>query len=530
MAIDFKDAFRSVFLRWLRLVLEYLNIPREFRGWFWALYKDLAFTIVVNGAKSGKIWVKRGMMEGHPPSMPCFVTAMIPLLIVLKRRLQGVKIHNGVTRKIFAFADDLKLILREPQEIHMIFGIIKKFQNVSGLEMHMDPGRDKCQALTFGNHRIYNNWPNWITIKDVVNILGILYGNRREMTLEHLNTDLVKKKVLQKLFASEGIRGTVLQKIRFANTYLLSKIWYVSQIFILEKSMLMEIDRRIRNFIFAGENERPVRAICYRPSEMAGLNLTCVVNKSRTFMVKNMFIEIEENDELGNIGIEVYGNKTDKEKIVRRGINTKFIKGIYQCFLQEKIGTIDNPVDSRAEKKNPEVDWKNSWKNWSLSRGISAQLKYFGWCLIQDMVHVPSRNHRRGANKECQNLIYDQDLEEMEICGQFGDLKHTLAECQISQEKFLELKAILELFLRKTLTMDQIFFLSFRHFDKKKRKMGVWMIINSLYYIFHHKESRCEDMLRVLKQDLYFHLMRERGFVPKVYISVILEILENREV
>ena len=127
-------------------------------------------------------------------------------------------------------------------------------------------------------------------------------------------------------------------------------------------------------------------------------------------------------------------------------------------------------------------------------------------------------------------MIYDQDLEEMEICGQFGDLKHTLAECQISQEKFLELKAILELFLRKTLTMDQIVFLSFRHFDKKKRKMGVWMIINSLYYIFHHKESRCEDMLRVLKQDLYFHLMRERGFVPEVYISKVLEIIENREV
>ena len=77
VAIDFKDAFRSVLFRWFRLILERLGVPMEFRNWFWALYKNLAITIVINGAKSGKIFVNRGMMEGHPPSMSCFVTAMI---------------------------------------------------------------------------------------------------------------------------------------------------------------------------------------------------------------------------------------------------------------------------------------------------------------------------------------------------------------------------------------------------------------------------------------------------------------------
>ena len=118
----------------------------------------------------------------------------------------------------------------------------------------------------------------------------------------------------------------------------------------------------------------------------------------------------------------------------------------------------------------------------------------------------------------------------MDVCGHFGDLKHTLTECQVSRDKFSELKAILEIFLQKTITMDQIFFLSFRHFDKRKRKMAIWIIINSLFYIFKHKESSGADMLRVLKQDLRFHLMRERGFVPKIYISGIMEILENRDV
>ena len=527
VAIDFKDAFRSVLFRWFRLILERLGVPMEFRNWFWALYKNLAITIVINGAKSGKIFVNRGMMEGHPPSMSCFVTAMIPLLIVLRRKLQGVRIHNGARRSIFAFADDLKLYLKEPQEIHQVFEIIQKFQTVSGLEMHMDPGRGKCQALPFGSHRVYNNWPNWITIKEVVNILGILYGNKKEVTLEQLNTDFVKKKVLRKLYAADGVRGTVLQKVQFANIYLLSKIWYVAQVFILDKGMLKEIDRQIHKFIFAGENERPVRALCYRPKEMGGLSLICVDNKSKTLLIKNMIKEKDENEQRGNLGLKIYGNMKDLERILNSGVNVKSLKDTYRYFLQDRIGTTDNPIPSRSEVRNPRICWKNSWKNWSKSRGISAELRYFGWSLIQDMVVVPSRHHRKDTSKDCPRLVYDEDLEEMVNCGKFGDLRHTLAECPMTREKFLEFKSVLETFMEKEITTEEILFISFSHFDKKKLNMGVWITINSLYYIYKHKESGCAEMLRIVKEDLYFHSMRERGFVPKKYFSDIFEILEN---
>lgn len=77
IAIDFRDAFRSVYLRWFKLVLDYLEVPILFRKWFWSMYEGLAIIIVVNGAKSGRIHIRRGLMEGHPPSMPGFVAAII---------------------------------------------------------------------------------------------------------------------------------------------------------------------------------------------------------------------------------------------------------------------------------------------------------------------------------------------------------------------------------------------------------------------------------------------------------------------
>ena len=527
VAIDFKDAFRSVYLRWFRLVLEKLDIPMEFRSWFWALYKDLTITIVINGAKSGEIFIRRGFMEGHPPSMPSFVTAIIPLIIVLKKCLLGIRIHTGIHRKIFAFADDLKLVLREAKEIHKVFELIKKFQIVSGLEMHMDPGREKCQALCFGSHRDYDQWPNWITVKEVVNILGILYGNKKEFSLERLNSDFVKKKVLQKLFGASGIRGTVLQKTQYANTYLLSKVWYVCQIFMLDTVMLKEMDRLIRKFIFAGENERPVQAICYRPKEMAGLNLICVQNKSKAFIIRNMLKEREELVALDNLDMKVYGNMGDMDKILNSTVNLSSLKEIYFFFLQEKIGSFDNPIKSRSERKNPEIIWRQSWKNWSRMTGITAMEKQFGFNILQDLLHVPSRNHRQGSSKECRQLVHDQDLDVFVLCREIGDLKHSFAECLASRDKFHEVRNILETFLNKKIPTEQIIFLSFRHFDDKRVKMGTWFVLKSLGYIFSHRDSGSEEMLLFMKQELYYHQMLERGFVSKKYFLEMLEIVEN---
>merc|ERR1719402_852489 len=33
LAIDFKNAFRSTYLRWYRLIMEYLGVPKKFREW-----------------------------------------------------------------------------------------------------------------------------------------------------------------------------------------------------------------------------------------------------------------------------------------------------------------------------------------------------------------------------------------------------------------------------------------------------------------------------------------------------------------
>ena len=55
VSIDMKDAFRSTFHRWLKLIMIHIGVPELIRNWFWAMYKGLMVEIVVNKRKSGKI-------------------------------------------------------------------------------------------------------------------------------------------------------------------------------------------------------------------------------------------------------------------------------------------------------------------------------------------------------------------------------------------------------------------------------------------------------------------------------------------
>ena len=159
LSIDFKDAFRSVSLRLFNLVMKHLKIPQDFIDWFWAMYSDLYIIIVINKYKSDKVFIKRGFMEGHPPSMAAFVISMIPMMTAIEEKMTGIVTPDDKIHKIKLFADDLKCFIMNTEEVDEIYDTICNFEHVSELMMHRDPSRGKCQALPFGSHREYNLWP-----------------------------------------------------------------------------------------------------------------------------------------------------------------------------------------------------------------------------------------------------------------------------------------------------------------------------------------------------------------------------------
>ena len=229
MSIDFRDAFRSVSLRWFGLVMKRLGIPEIISNWFWSMYKELFIVIVINKFKSAKIQNERGFLEGHPPSMVAFVISLIPMMMSLEEVMSGIVTSDKKCHRIKLFADDLKVFIRDLDEIDCIYDVISKFESISGISMHRDPLREKCQAIPFGEHREHLDWPKWVTVKNKIKVVGAVFSN--DESFDKLNSDLVAKNFYNALQKSYGVMGTIFQKAYYVNTYLSSKIWYLAQCF-----------------------------------------------------------------------------------------------------------------------------------------------------------------------------------------------------------------------------------------------------------------------------------------------------------
>ena len=469
LSIDFKDAFRSVSLRWFNLVMKKCNIPEQFREWFWKMYENLGVMIVVNSCKSDIIKVARGFMEGHPASMAGFVVSLIPLMIKMEGTLRGIT-TNKKNHKCKFFADDCKAFISDIEEIDDLLKLIEEFEGVSGVRMHRDPQKGKCQALPFGDHKQYkdwNRWP-WVSVQNKVKIVGAIFCNDND--IDKLNSDLACQNFYYELQKYFGFRGTIFQKVSIVNTYLFSKIWYLSQAFQMNHKDLEKVTSRALNFIYAGENERPIRPLNFRKKGQGGVGLIHPRIKSEAFLIKGLGkSRIGQGNLIKEVPKEI---RKDFEMIQREGILFEGVGEIYNRLLNKIIYKNMSLIPSRNERRVRGVRWRSTWRNLGIMQGLDPEEKCLAWKISQDMVDVGQRRHRAGAKKNCQRI-----LDSGEECGQLETLQHCLLDCAQIQEQTRDLMQGLSSLMGCQVSVKQVLNLSIRHRKCSRLKVALWLIV-----------------------------------------------------
>ena len=504
LSIDFANAFRSLSLRWLFLVLKKLNLPEEFIFWTKSMYSDLGIKIVLNNWKSSKILNERGLMEGHPCSSFLFVVGILPLLIELQKRLKGIDIGDNVNHNVKGYMDDLKCFLKDEDEIFLVDNIITKFEKVSGLIVHRDPTKLKCNILCFGKHRQYRSWPSWVNVSNKVKIVGAIFSNLDNIEL--INSKNIESNINMKINDSYGMKGTLLQKVYFLNIFILSKLNYLAQVFILDKKILININKKILRFLYKGENERPVQSLNYRGSSKNGLNLVHPIAKSKSLLLKSMIREFNlksisvVNDELSQ---NLYGYQNELIQLAKCGKIGLNAKALYEECLNEFICRGSSLIPSRIEKKSFGIKWKNSYKNVSNVKCLSPLERDFLFKFVNDLLPVGARLHSQ-ANKNCKRKIFDGT-----ICDLFETREHFFRDCTEINESFLSFKEIVESFLNIKIRNKDIFSLSFMISDKKKCFLATWFLVKCFYYIY---DSSCMDCFTILT-----HVSKEIDILIKNY-------------
>ena len=502
LSVDFKNAFRSLSLRWLFLVLKRLDLPEQFILWVKLMYENLGINIVLNKWKSAKIFNLRGVMEGHGPSSFLFVIAILPLIFELQKNLKGINIGDNINHRVKGFMDDLKCFLVDEKEIYVVDSVITKFEKVSGLIVHRDPSKQKCNILCFGSHRNFKSWPSWVNIAKKVKIVGAYFSN--DENIEMINSKYIESNINLKLYDSYGIRGTLIQKVYFANIFILSKLNYLAQVFTLDKKILTSINKKILRFLYKGFNERPVQSLNYRLGSMNGLGLVHSVIKAKSLLVKSMIREFKLKHLSvvnGSLSEDLYGYKEDLINIIVSNKIGFSAKQLYLEFLTEVTMKGSSYIPSRVEKKSYAIRWRHSYYNVSKVKLVSPIEKEFLFMFVNDLLPVRARLHSQN-DKTCRRFSFNNVK-----CNFIENRQHFFSNCLEINDCFIIIKDIIEQFLQIKILNKQIFALSFMVSNKLRSSFAAWFIIKCFFYVYTLSETCSKTILEHMKNEIDFVLI-----------------------
>ena len=354
-------------------------------------------------------------------------------------------------------------------------------------------------------------------------VVGAIFSNNE--CIDKLNSDLVSKCFFMAYSNSWDIKGTIFQKVYFVNTYLFSKLWYTAQCFKLDVKMLNKILSKALAFIFAGENEKPVRSLNFRCKNLGGLGLINPIVKAKALLIKNMykdFIELDCSIEDDFLVKDIYGYNEEFVNVFSNGLATSPVKLIYDFLLEEVIYRNESLIPSRNEKKSINVKWSLAWQNFKIMKGLTATERCFAWKIQQDMLPVGNRIHRKNAERRCLT-----ELENNQICIEVQTLQHCFASCPMVQNVYEAMRFVLTDFLERSVSFDEIIHFSFNQRNKKKLICALWFAVKVMFKNFHDKSLNKTQILRSIIKEIEWNLHMNRKLGSSGHALKLKESIET---
>ena len=299
----FQKAFDSVNMMYLYKVMEKMGIPAKFIAMVKAIDHDLTAKLVINGATSKKIKIKKGTRQGDPLSLDKFMIALDPLLKALDEN-QNIQKYVSKCNKEFlslALADDLTLFTKSLSSLLHIKFQLGKFKEASGLEINLK----KTKGFFFNRQNVHNiqhlPFDNWN--KNMI-ILGIPYGTNNFLRQKWQD----KFKELDKdISYFQSFKFLTYQaKAIISKSKLLPKVSYISSILPTPKEITEKIDDSLLRFVVPHKKTFLKVANFAAIRDMGGFGLAHITLHSDIMLIRNVLIYMKNREEGINLTNDQY--------------------------------------------------------------------------------------------------------------------------------------------------------------------------------------------------------------------------------
>jgi hypothetical protein len=169
------------------------------------------------------------------------------------------------------------------EEASGAFRVILNFCEESGASLNIN----KSVYMRFNNCNLGDQ-----TIPEVesLKILGIRFKASLNNTAKTNFDSLIA--TVSFMFRNNSIRNlNLIQKVWATNTFILSKLWYVSQVIPPGNQQIAQLKRVIGNFLWAGHLYRIDRRQLWLTRKEGGLSLISIEYKMKALFLKNVMLK-----------------------------------------------------------------------------------------------------------------------------------------------------------------------------------------------------------------------------------------------
>lgn len=418
VSFDLENAFDRVSRRFLSKTMTSLGFNRQLITLLDNIAARSTSQIMINGKLSQSFPIQRSVRQGDPLSMTLFVLYLHPLL----RKLEQV----CGTDLIVAYADDISVLATSADKLERMMILFQRFGCAGGARLNLM----KTSAIDVGFIDDGVLPVPWLNTDYKIKILGVFFANSIRVMIK-LNWDSVIAN-FSRLTWLHSLRSLTLhQKVSLLNTYITSKIWYISSILPAYSKHTAKITAIIGSFLW---NRSPFRVPLQqlaRKQEDGGLKLQLPLLKSKALLINRHIQEKESipfytsyfdggNNQPATIPADLQCLKVLRQylEIIPDHIRQNpCSSSIHDVFVNQT----DIP---KVERNNPVQNWKRIWKNVNDSH-IATKTRSKLYLITNEKVAT-------------RKLLYVTGRADGENCNHCGatveTIQHKYSECRRATE------------------------------------------------------------------------------------------------
>ena len=257
------------------MALEKLGYGENFRHLIKICYSNIQSKIKTNGLPSDPFTLMR-----CPLSMLLYIIAaeVLANFIIANTRIKAVQIGDREI-KIVKFAD-YTIFLRDIDSLSRIQAILNLYEKPSSAKINLC----KSQALWVGGYKIRFDKPGnmeWSNFS--IKIFGINFDN---FISDNTNWDKISVNIAKRIHIWNRVRLSFRSKKLITNQLLLSKLWYIGQIYTVPKYIKREVEKRIYDFLWEGKKICPPRHLVQLSIGRGGLGILDIDSQLNSLKIK----------------------------------------------------------------------------------------------------------------------------------------------------------------------------------------------------------------------------------------------------